>query len=810
MRRLPSGTVTFLFTDIEGSTRLLEKLGEEAYAQALAEHRRVIRETCGREGGVEVDTQGDAFFFAFPTAPGGIDAARQAQEELSIPVRMGLHTGTPLLSGEGYVGSDVHKAARIASAGHGGQVLVSAATAALAEAAGELRDLGEHRLKDLSAPERIYQLGEHDFPPLKTLYRTNLPVPATPFLGRRRELQELGELLQREEPRLLTLSGPGGTGKTRLALQAAAAAAESYPDGVFWVPLAPLRDPALVLEQVGRAVGASAGPAEHLGDRRLLLLLDNFEQVVQAAPSLGELLAACPNLKVVVTSRELLRVAAEVEYPVPTLAETEAVELFCSRAQVEPDETVAELCRRLDELPLALELAAVRVRILSPQQLLERLGARLDLLKGGRDADPRQQTLRATIEWSHDLLTPEEQRLFAHLAVFRGGCTLEAAEEVAGADLDLLQSLVDKSLLRYSAERFWMLETIREFAAERLADTGEEDELGRMHAEHFLRRAETAESAASSSETESLFPEEDNLRAALGWSCDGGHAEVALALLGALWRFYWIRGSTREPTGWYEKALAFQGAPEAIRAKALYGYATMALLQGDTAVAVERFRACLAYYRRVEDRVGVTRCLNDLGIAQNMAGSFGAARQAFEESLAVATDLGHAGLALSARTNLAGVLIAEGSLDAAHELLTEVLTTWQEREERDGAAATLAWLAIIELRRGLPELAAEWLREIVSDGRAAVGSRILVHAAAVAAAVVNARDDPRACARISAGCATVCKEAGLALDHLEAEVRDEALEHARKRLGETGFEAAWAAGPTSADELRQEILAALA
>src|SRR5919197_5471371 len=280
--RLPGGTVTFLFTDIEGSTKLLHELGPQRYAEALDRHRQVVREFCRRHEGVEVDTQGDAFFVAFPTAPGALEAAREAQESLAFPVRMGIHTGTPLLTAEGYVGADVHKAARIAAAGHGRQVLVSAASAALLAGDG-LRDLGEHRLKDLSAPERIYQAGAGEFPPLKTLYRTNLPIPATPFLGRERELAELEVFLGREDVRLLTLLGPGGTGKTRLALQAAAAAADRYPDGVFWVPLAPLRDPALVLEAASKAVGSSHGLVPNLPDKRLLLLLDNFEHVVDAA-----------------------------------------------------------------------------------------------------------------------------------------------------------------------------------------------------------------------------------------------------------------------------------------------------------------------------------------------------------------------------------------------------------------------------------------------------------------------------------------------------------------------------------------------
>src|SRR5947208_9231437 len=364
---LPAGSVTLLFTDIEGSTRLIEKLGEDGYVQALA----------------------------------------------------------------------------------------------------------EHHLKDFDEPVALFQLGSERFPPLKTISNTNLPRPASSFVGRQREREELLHLL-RNGSRLVTLSGPGGSGKTRLALEVAAELVSAFKAGVFWVGLAPLRDPALVLDTVAQTLGAKDGLTDHVGERELLLLLDNFEHVTEAAPELSQLLAACPNLRLLVTSRELLRIAGEFDYPVRPLAGAEAVALFCERSHLEADETIAELCRRLDDLPLAVALAAARPRVLTPTQILDRLSQRLDLLKGGRDADPRQLTLRATIEWSHELLSREEQTLFRRLAVFSGGCSLDAAEEVAGAALDPLQSLVDKSLLRHTNERFWMLETIRAYARERLAGSADE------------------------------------------------------------------------------------------------------------------------------------------------------------------------------------------------------------------------------------------------------------------------------------------------------------------------------------------------
>jgi hypothetical protein len=381
-RELPSGIVTLLLTDIEGSTRLLNELGAEAYDEALAEHRRMLREAFGRRGGVEVDTQGDAFFYAFPSAPEALAAAGEGQEALSvgpIHVRMGLHTGSPQVGREGYVGEDVHLAARIAAAGHGGQVLVSQATRTLVDC--QLADLGEHRLKDFSQPVWIFQLGRERFPPLKTISNTNLPRPASSFVGREREVAEVVELLQ-DGARLVTLSGPGGSGKTRLAIESAAELVPEFRNGVFWVGLAALRDPALVAETAARTLGANNGLAEHIGERELLLLLDNFEQVVEVAPELGSLLESCPNLRLLVTSRELLRIRGEVDYPVPPLAQPEAEELFCARSRLDRSDDIAELCARLDDLPLAVELAAARTKILSPAQILERLSQRLDLLKG--------------------------------------------------------------------------------------------------------------------------------------------------------------------------------------------------------------------------------------------------------------------------------------------------------------------------------------------------------------------------------------------------------------------------------------------
>nr|MDQ3356660.1 adenylate/guanylate cyclase domain-containing protein [Actinomycetota bacterium] len=634
---LPSGTVTFLFTDIEGSTRLLHELGAERYEVALADHRRIVREAFTGHGGVEVDTQGDAFFVAFPTAPGAIAAAAEAQAALAagpIRVRMGIHSGTPHLTAQGYVGPDVHKGARIAAAGYGGQVLVSRETRVADENVGtELTDLGEHRLKDFEGAVSIFQLGTERFPPLKTISNTNLPRPASSFVGREREVAEIDALL-RDGARLLTLTGPGGTGKSRLSIEAASGLVPEFKAGVFWVGLATLRDPALVSETIGQTIGAKNGLAAHIGEREMLLLLDNLEQVVAAAPELAVLVEACPNLRLLTTSRERLRVRGEVEYAVPQLADREALELFCARAGLAPDATIAEVCRRLDNLPLALELAAARANVLSPAQTLERLSKRLDLLKGGRDADPRQATLRATIAWSYELMSPEEKTLFARLAVFGGGCTLETSEEVVDADLDVLGSLVDKSLVRHSEERYSMLETIRGFAVERLDQSGEGDVLRRRHAEHFLALAEAAYPHLRGDPKEwldRLTREHDNLRAALDRLEAAGETQLALQLAGALWKFWNMRGYVPEGRRRLEDALAVDQRPTPVRARALNGATGMALEGGDTASGRAWAEEALALHRELGDAWGIANSRYLLGNVLTEERDWAGAQEIFEE-----------------------------------------------------------------------------------------------------------------------------------------------------------------------------------
>jgi len=619
MRRpdLPTGTVTFLFTDVEGSTKLLHELGPDAYGAALAEHRRIVRNAIAANGGVEVDTQGDAFFVAFPTANEALAAATAARDALAaglIRVRMGIHTGNPYLGEEGYVGADVHRAARIAASGHGGQVLVSAASAAVVGTDG-LRELGEHRLKDFAEPVAIYQLGDERFPPLRTISNTNLPRPASSFVGRETEVAEVATLLQ-DGARLLTLTGPGGSGKTRLAIEAAATLVPEFKAGVFWVGLAPLRDPALVTETIGQTLGAKDDLADHIGEREMLVLVDNLEQVIAASPELASLIEACPNLRLLVTSRELLRVRGEVEYPVAPLADPEAVDLFTARAQTAPDDAVRELCSRLDNLPLAIELAAARASVLTPAQILERLSGRLDLLKGGRDADPRQQTLRATIEWSYQLLTAKEQELLARVAVFAGGGTLAAAEEIINADLDTLQSLVEKSLIRFSNERYWMLETIREYAAERLAASGQEEALRGRHAEWFLALATEAQpfverawlrgrAGVPGAWLDRLETELGNIRSALEHLRVVGRTRDALRMAAALDEFWFMNEHSREAAQLLRPLLELHPEPTRERAKALIAWANSPIKTGDEASALAACEEALAIYRALDDPAGV-------------------------------------------------------------------------------------------------------------------------------------------------------------------------------------------------------------
>ncbi len=716
---LPTGTVTFLFTDVEGSTRLLHELGASAYGEALETHRATLREAFVAHDGVEVDTQGDAFFFAFASAPNAVAAAGRGRDDLEagpIQVRIGIHTGSPHVGTEGYVGEDVHLAARIAAAGHGGQILVSGTTRTLVD--DELLDLGEHRLKDFGDPVPIYQVGTASFPPLKTISNTNLPRPASSFVGREREVADVSSLLG-NGARFLTLTGPGGSGKTRLAIESATGLVPQFGAGVFWIGLAPVRDPELVTTTIAQALGAKEGLASHIGERELLLLLDNMEQVVDAAPELGSLVESCPNLRLLVTSRELLRVRGEHEYPVLPLGESEAVELFCARAGAEPDEDVRELTLALDNLPLALELAAARAKVLSPRQIRERLSERLDLLEGGRDADPRQQTLRATIEWSYDLLDKDEKRLLARLSVFSGSCTLAAAEDVAGADVRLLQSLIEKSLLRQADERFWLLETIRAFAAERLAELGEDDDLRRRHAHYFRDLAQREDDEIRAGEPEEgpvavLEREIHNLRAAVEFGLETGDVDLVRTITVALPMYWLLRGLYREARAWLDRALDLTDVEDDTQRRLLSSLGRVAYVQGDLVAAKaasDRAASLASELGGATDRLDVLR---EQGWAAMRDDDLETAERIFRERLALALEVDNGVAISSCRLNLSGIANLRGRYDDAEELLAENLPFTRSRGQVTCESVTLASQAELFARyRGRPgDIGDEALRSL--------------------------------------------------------------------------------------------------
>jgi len=815
---LPSGTVTFLFTDVEGSTRLLRELGAEAYAEALAEHRRVIRSACTAEGGVEVDTQGDAFFFAFGDAPGAIAAASGLTDALAsgpIQVRVGVHTGAPLLTDEGYVGDDVHFAARVAATSHGGQVVLSAATVAEIDPSNSLlqalSDLGEHRLKDIPEAVAIYQLGAGSFPPLKTISNTNLPRPASSFLGRE---AELAEVLARIEAgaRLVTLTGPGGTGKTRLALEAASTLVPEYKAGVFWVGLASLRDPALVTETIGQTLGAKDGLAEHVGERELLLLLDNLEQVIDSAPELSQLLQACPNLTLLVTSRELLRVSGEVEYPVPPLAEPEGVALFCERSQLEPSDEIAELCARLDSLPLAVELAAARTKALTPAQILERLAGRLDLLKGGRDADPRQLTLRATIEWSYDLLSPDEKQLFARLSVFAGGCTLEAAEQVADADLDVLQSLVEKSLLRFSNERYWMLETIREYAGEREDESGGADGLRRRHAHFHLALAEGARSELLDQSRQlaitRLERELANLRTSLSWFRSAGDSADELLLLRALTKFWLARDHMAEGESVLTEALArIPDDGSELRMRVELALGEIAMRRGKPDIARSSVERRLLRARAEGVPSDVAWALSSLSTISMSEGDIAGSASLLDEALETARAIGDATLLSNVAGNLGYVLSAAGEYERAASLCRESIEL----------APTASDVCVDHANLGLALLGLGDLEGAASEYRRAIAGAFesgyfftLADAMVGAAAIALRRGDPGAALGVLAAVDGLRTDLGMPASLVEHELALRTLDAARAALAAEEIELASSAGASlGVDEAMEYALASI-
>jgi predicted ATPase len=665
---------------------------------------------------------------------------------------MGIHTGEPLITDEGYVGLDVHRAARIAAAGHGGQVVLSEATRTLLDGELELRDLGEHRLKDLSAPVRLFQLGRNQFPPLRSLDRGRLPVEPVALVGRRAELDELVRLLGEERCRVVTLTGPGGIGKTSLAVAAAAELLESFDDGVALVELAAIRDPGLVLPTIAESLEAEGDVAEHVGGRELLLVLDNLEQVVAAAGELARLQGRCPNLSILATSREPLRIAGEREFPLAPLAEAPAVELFRRRAVAVlpgfscPYGLLAAICRRLDSLPLAIELAAPRVKVLAPDELLGRLEQRLPLLTGGRrDLPERQQTLRAAIEWSHELLEPEEQRLFARLGVFSGGWVLEAAEQVCEADLDTLGSLLDKNLVRRDEERFTMLETIRELAVERLEASAEADELRRRHAAYFTRLAQAFGGADLGPEQVPLrdrFRRDwDNVRAVFEWALESGETEAGLQLGGAMGTVWLDRNVAVEGQRWFQALLERADAvDDDVVAMAQATASMTAGVRGDYALMESWAEPALAYYRRIGSEEGIAWCLTTLAVGPIELGRPEAAGPMLEEAEALHRKLGNDGGVRRILHLQAQQAVLVGDTERGRRLMAESAELSRAQRDVFSAAGSLHSLGDIELEADVDAAEAAYIDALRVSWDAGL-DRLVCYSLAGLGAVASERGD---------------------------------------------------------------------
>jgi predicted ATPase/class 3 adenylate cyclase len=778
---LSSGTVTLLFTEIEGTARLWEQ-HPKATRAALARHDAIVMKLITAHQGQVVRTTGDGILAAFAQAPDALAAALDVQRALQkeewgavgpLQVRMALHSGVVEEHSGDYFGPTLNRAARLLAAAHGRQVLLSRATVELLQdhlpSDVALRDLGVQRLKDLSRPEHIFQLLTFDlptdFPALRTLDArpNNLTAQSTPLLGRQHDMEAVCALLRRDDVRLLTLTGPGGTGKTRLALQVGAELLENFTDGVWFVDLATISDPELVVPTIARILGVRERGTQplieqlrtYLRPKRLLLLLDNFEHVVKAVPRVADLLAYAPQVKALVTSRTVLRLRGEKEYVVrplafpdpkhlpalATLSQYAAVELFIQRAQdVKSDfqvtnataPAVAEICARLDGLPLAIELAAVRSKLFAPDALLKRLERRLGVLTGGpRDLPARQQTIRNTIDWSYQLLNEGEQILFMRLGVFVGDYAVEAVEAICNGAGDLpmdvlngLASLLDASLLQQEEgidreARFSMLETTREYALERLEATGEAEAVRRRHAQFYLQLAEQAEPELRSPKQERALKrlecEQGNLRAVLQWAFDSQDGILAVRLGAALWRFWYIRNSLKEGSSYLEQVLRMldteltdvrrPGAKETallidLRAKVLYGASVLCYTQGNYALATTMLEECLNAWRQIDYRLGIALALNSLGRIAREHGAYARASLLLTESLALVRQINDSWWKVVVLFNLGLATRQQGDLQRAMQMFEESLVLGDDLGNQQLVALTLKEMALIVLEEG--------------------------------------------------------------------------------------------------------------
>ncbi|NCF67340.1 MAG: tetratricopeptide repeat protein [Chloroflexi bacterium] len=855
---LLSGTVTFLFTDIEGSTKLWER-HREAMGAALRQHDELLRRTIQEKDGRVFKTVGDAFCAVFDDAVKALSAAYAAQAAIlaqdwgktPIRIRIAVHTGTAELRHDDYFGPSVNHVARLLSAGHGGQILVSASTRALAQRRLpeklSLRDLGKHHLKDLGRAERIYQLIAPDlpadFPPLNSLgaLPENLPEQLTSFVGREREIAEVKRLLA--TTRLLTLIGPPGTGKTRLGLQVAAELLNHFPDGVYFIELSPIRDPALVANTIAQVFGireASGQPLlktlqNYLREKRLLLLIDNFEQVIDAAPLVGELLSDSPGLKALVTSREALRIYGEQEYAVPPLTlpdlegleplselgQYESVELFCQRAgAVKPDFTlteenapfVSEICLRLDGLPLAIELAAARSKLLSPESMCARLESRLLTLTGGpRDLPARMQTLRTAIDWSYNLLDADEQRLFNRLSVFQGGRAIEAVETICDSDLsfavlDGLESLLNKNLL-YSAEgrtgetRFYQLETIHEYAHERLAQNGEADDIKTRHAMYFVALAERAEAELHGARQEywyaRLTDELDNIRTALNWTLDGVDVELGARLVTAL-RDYWYYSGLllSECSAWIDRALQTEGKiSPAVRARTLNTSSRVTYARGDFAESACLARQALSLACDVND---IETCAwSHLFISVHSMISYDQTKELLthtKEGLRLFRELDNKEGVATGLNTLGELARLDGDYARSGRFYEECLALSKETGNRVRKAISLANLSYVAYHEGNYDQAIDYGKKALSLLNSLPMEHVSANFLAMIAGPIGARGDPRRAARLLAASEAQLETMGASIQPQDKFEVDEFENAVREQLDETEFDKAWAAG----------------
>ncbi len=870
---LPTGTVTFLFTDIEGSTRLLQRLGDR-YAEVLAAHHRLLRSAIHNAHGHEIDAQGDALFVAFPRAKDALLAAVAAQrairvhswpDRIILRVRMGLHTGEPLSGETGYVGMDVHRAARIAAAAHGGQTLLSDTTYALVAKdlpeGIELRDLGEHRLKDLAHPHRLFQVLAPDlpadFPPLPSLdvHPHNLPIQLTSFIGRAREIAEVKALVSRD--RLVTLTGPGGAGKTRLALQVAADVVEGYPNGVWLAEFAPIADLALVPKTVATALGVPEQPGRDmtqtlvdvLRPKSLLLVLDNCEHLLAACADLATaLLRACPHVRILATSREGLGVPGEIFWQVLSLSLPdprhlppsedlvlyEAVRLFVDRAMAnapgfaltrENAPAVAQVCLRLDGIPLAIELAAARVRVLAVEQIAARLDDRFRILTGGgRSVLPRHQTLRAAMDWSYDLLSEREKAAIRRLSVFAGGWTLEAAEAVCSGDdledtdiFDLLTALVDKSLVMAQTlgdeARYGLLETVRQYGRDRLAEVGETVGARSRHRDWCLALAERAEPELRRAEQtiwlERLETEHDNLRAALEWSRTEQGVDAELRLAGALQWFWGLREHWSEGRGWLEGALARgPDARPSVLAKAFRGAAYLAWHQGDYDRATVFGEKGLALSKELGDKEGSALLLRWLGLAVEGQGDRKRAIALLEASLALDRELGDKALISMELGNLASLALRQGDHQRAAVLGTEALALSKEVGEKWVMTVVLAIHGWLSIAQGDYVQAEASFKESLTLSRNLLKKFLAADCLVGLHRVAYARGAYERATRLFSASHAVGESLGRQLSPPAQANKDRRIASMRAAIGDVAFEAAWAEG--RAMTLEQAIEYALA